>query len=364
MTDSIPWFGPEVGQPEKDAVTRVLDSGYINDGKVTRELERAIAARIGVRHCVAVTSGTTALTLALIAIGVGAGDEVIVPDLTFAATANAVVLAGASVRLVDIEPARFGIDPERVRAAIGPHTRAVMPVDVNGRGCNYEALASICKEHGIALVCDAAEGFGSSYRGKFLGAFGDAGAFSFSPNKTVTTGQGGVVVTNRDDIYHRLLELKDQGRREGGTGGNDLHPVIGFNFKLTNVQAAIGLAQLDRADQRLSHFRSRDAWYREALANVQGITFPPSSEPGEYLQWTDVLCERRDAIEGALVRNGIGNRPFWLPLHRQRPYAASDSGFPNAIRVSDHGLWLPSHFSVTREQVLRTSAVIRDALQE
>src|SRR5437588_3858813 len=228
---SVPWFAPEVGELEKSKVAEVIASNYINDGRVTREFEQRIAERIGVKYCVGVTSGTAALSLALIAVGVEPGDEVLVPDLTFIATANAARMIGAEVKLVDAEPRRFTIDVEKAAAAIGPRTRAIVPVDVNGRGADYDALEALAKEKNLNIVCDAAEGLGSKYRGRNLGTFGDAACFSFSANKTVTSGQGGMVATNSEDVYHRLLELKDQGRRHGGTGGDDLQPGIGFNFK-------------------------------------------------------------------------------------------------------------------------------------
>ncbi|MEZ5618803.1 MAG: DegT/DnrJ/EryC1/StrS family aminotransferase [Rhodocyclaceae bacterium] len=345
----IPWFGPELGEPEKQLVLEAIDSNYINDGHLTRRFEREIAQLVGRKHAVAVTSGTAAISLALMGLGIGREDEVIVPDLTFIATANAVVMAGATPRLVDIDPARFCLDPECVNEAIGPRTRAIIPVDVNGRGADYHALQAIAEEHGLYLVTDSAEAFGSSWRGKPLGSFGIAGCFSFSANKTVTTGQGGMIVTDDDGLHQRLLELKDQGRSQQGTGGDDLHPVIGFNFKLTNLQAAIGLAQLGRLDIRLAQARIREHWYRSMLNDMTHISFPPWNEQGgEVLQWTDAIVEKRDNLKEKLSKGHISTRSFWHPLHRQAPYALQDAGFSNAIRVSATGLWLPSAFSLTQ----------------
>ena len=270
-TEPIPWFEPAMGEMEKDAVLAVIESNFINDGDVTQAFEERIAELIGVKHCVAVTSGTSAISLALMGLGIGPGDEVIVPDLTFIATANAVRMTGADVKLVDVEPARFTINPGRVAESIGPRTRAIVPVDVNGRGADYDALEAICAEHDVFLVCDAAEALGSRWGGRPLGGFGDAGCFSFSPNKVVTTGQGGMIATNHAELHERLLELKDQGRRRRNAGGNDRHPVMGYNFKLTNLQAAIGIAQLERLPQRLAQARVRDQWYWESLHNRPGI---------------------------------------------------------------------------------------------
>jgi perosamine synthetase len=355
----IKWFGPQLGEREHAAVAAVIASNYINDGHVTREFEKRIAERIGTKHCIAVTSGTAAISLAVIGLGIGRGDEVLVPNLTFVATANGVRMAGADVKLIDVEPQRFTIDVDKAAAAIGPRTKAIIPVDVNGRGADYDALERLCVEHSLKLVCDAAEALGSRYYDRHLGSIGDAGCFSFSANKTVTSGQGGMISTNSDELHDRLRELKDQGRRHGGTGGDDLHPELGFNFKYTNLQAAVGLAQLELLEMRIEQFRRRDEWYRELLSDCPGIVLPrPSNWEGEVLQWTDILCANRAAVQGALAREGIDTRAFWLPVHRQIPYAAPDAGFEHTIDVSARGLWLPSAFDLTREEAKIVSDTI------
>ena len=361
----IPWFRPQFGEPEHARVAAVLASNYANDGAVTREFEKRVADRLGVSYCVAVTSGTAALALALMGLGIGPGDEVIVPDLTFAATANAVRLAGATVRLVDVEPNRFTLSPEGVRRAVNSHTAAVVPVDVNGRAADYDELQAICRTQGLFLVCDAAEAFGSTYRGESIGTFGDASCFSFSAAKTISSGQGGLVATNSDALQDRLRELKDKGRRFGGSGGDDLHPVLGFNFKYTNLQAAVANAQLDRLDDRIAHFHRRDQWYRRFLAGCPGIHFPPLPNwEGEVLQWTDVLCNDRARVQKALQEQQIDSRAFWLPLHRQPPYRSDDGEFPVTVDISARGLWLPSSFELTEQQARRVADVIRATLEQ
>lgn len=357
----IRWFFPQFGENEKNQVIKVLESNYINDGKVTLALEEKIAKMIGSRYCVAVTSGTAAITLGLMALGVGPGDEVIVPDMTFIATANAVRLTGASVKLVDIEPIRFSIDLDSASKAIGPKTKALIAVDVNGRGAQYELLEPFCKKHGLALLCDSAEALGSQYNGRYLGTYGDVGCFSFSANKTISSGQGGMIVTDRIDLYHRFRELKDQGRRFGGTGGDDLHPVMGFNFKYTNLQAAVALAQLDRIAERIAHFQKRDEWYSLELQGCPQMILPPlSTGSGEVRQWTDILCKDRARLEAALKRQEIEFRPFWFPLHTQKPYLLPDEGFENSVEISKTGLWLPSSFELSREDVAVVCKVIRE----
>jgi perosamine synthetase len=355
----IKWFGPQFGRIEQTAVAAVLASNYINDGNVTRELEEQIAERVGAKYCIAVTSGTAAISLTIIGLGIGPGDEVLVPDLTFIATANAVRLAGADVRLIEIEPHRFTINVDEAASAIGPRTKAIIPVDVNGRGADYSSLETLCAERGLKLICDSAEALGSRYHDRYLGTYGDAGCFSFSANKTISSGQGGMIATGSEELFFRLKELKDQGRRHGGTGGDDLHPAIGFNFKYTNLQAAVALAQLKLFDERLANFQRRDEWYRQLLADCPGIVIPShSNAPGEVPQWTDVLCNDRSAVLSEFFKRGIDSRPFWHPIHRQRPYYAPDNGFKNAIDISERGLWLPSSFDLTHEQ----ARVVADAI--
>jgi perosamine synthetase len=362
-TPPIAWFGPHLTGREFEHLRGVLDRQYVNDGPLAREFERRIAALVGTRHAVAVTSGTAAITLALMAAGIGPGDEVLVPDLTFAATANAVRLAGADVRLVDVEPVRFGIDPDGVEAAIGPRTRALVTVDVNGRGADYGRLEPICRNKGLVLICDAAEGLGSRHAGRAIGTFGLASCFSFSANKTITAGQGGIVTTDSDALHDRLRELKDQGRRHGGTGGDDLHPVVGFNFKFTDLQAAVAMPQLDEIEKRIAAAQRRDAMYAERLANQPGLTLPPFEEPGEVRQWTDVLIENRASVSAALDAAKIGSRAFWFPLHRQEPYAADESRFPNSTEISRRGLWLASRLDISDSDIERVASTVIAALR-
>jgi perosamine synthetase len=361
-TEKIDWFGPEMTGGELSRLKDVIDRNYVNDGPLSREFERQIAKRFDVAHAVVVANGTSAITLALMACGIGPGDEVIVPDLTFIATANAARLAGATVVLADVNPTRLTLTLETVKPLISPRTRAIVPVDVNGRAADYRRLEPFCREHGLKLVCDSCEALGSYFDGRALGSFGDAGCLSFSPNKTVTSGQGGMVLTNDGTIHGSLLELKDQGRRHRGTGGDDLHPVMGYNFKFTDLQAAVGLAQLEVLEQRLNKARIRDDWYRHALDGLPGVQFPDMDEPGEVRQWSDVLLDRRDDVRKELNRRQIDARPYWLPIHRQNPYLTSDTGFATTCNISARALWLPSGFKLTEADVGRVADGIRAAI--
>jgi perosamine synthetase len=338
----------------------VLESGYINEGEVTERFERHIAERVGARHAVATTSGTTAIFLALAARGIGHGDEVIVPDVTFIATANAVTLAGATPVLVDVDPETLNVDPDAVERAIGPRTRAITPVHVTGRSADMEAICAIAKKHALAVVEDAAEALCSRHKGRALGTWGDAGCFSFSPNKTITSGQGGMIVTDDERLAQRVRELKDQGRPMRGTGGDDLHPSLGYNFKLTNLQSAVALGQLQYLDERLARQRRIHELYAAGLRGVRGIdVLPFDTANGECPQWTDALCDRRDALVEYLKTRGASCRRYWFPLHSQAPYRQPDDAFPNATASCRRALWLPSAFTLTDEDVCAVVELVR-----
>lgn len=361
MSETIPWWEPKLGPSVRRAVLDVLDSTFLNDGPTTRALEARLAAMAGRRHGIAMPNCTSALALTMMALGIGPGDEVIVPDMTFIATANAVRLAGAQVRLVDIEPERLTIDPEQAAAAIGPATRAIIGVDFNGRGADYQALAALCAGRGIALISDSAQALGSKSHGRPLGAAGVAGCFSFSGHKMFFSGQGGMIVADDDGLVALLRDMRDQAKRDEGPLGDVRYPSVGFNFKLTSLQAAVLLAQLDEAEERLDHARHRDGWYRDLLGDLSALRFIPP-EPGEAVLWADVFSDRRDDLAKALHAAGIGFRRFYLPLHRHPPYAQSDNAFPNAVKASRTGLWLPSALSLTRDQAERVAQVMRSRL--
>lgn len=361
VTRVIPWWEPQMTGRELEGIRGVIDANYLNEGDVAAAFERELARLLGARHVVAVTSGTVSIFLALVAVGVRAGDEVLVPDLTFIATANAVTLAGAVPVLVDVDPATLLIDPAAVEAAITPRTRAIVPVHVSGRGAPMAELLAIAATHGLAVVEDAAEAFCSRQRGRCLGTLGAAGCFSFSPAKTITTGQGGAVATDDDDLAVRLRALKNQGRPTKGTGGDDLHPAIGFNFKFTNLQAAVGLAQLGELETRLARQRRVYELYVEALRGCDAIALPGFRlAEGELPLWTDALAERRDELDRHLARQGMGCRRFWHPLHTQAPYRQPDERFPAATRSSPRALWLPSAFTLSDDDVAAVGRAIRD----
>jgi perosamine synthetase len=358
---SLPWWQPEIGDREFGLVADVLKSAYINEGEVTDKLEKALAARLGVRHAVATTSGTAAIFLALRGLGIGPGDEVIVPDLTFIATANAVHLTGARPVLVDIDAKTLNISVDATERALGLRTKAIVPVHVSGRGADMQALVDLARARQLVIVEDAAEALLSKHRGKYLGTWGHAGCFSFSPNKTMTTGQGGLVVTDDDKLAVSLRQLKDQGRPVRGTGGDDEHPALGYNFKLTNLQAAVGLAQLSYLDSRMARMKELHLGYRAGLAGVAEVTLPGFEiEQGEAPQWTDAICERRDELERFLTERGAQCRRFWHPVHTHAPYRLDDGPFPTSTALCKKALWLPSAFQLTVDDVDHVCKLVRE----
>jgi perosamine synthetase len=350
-----------MGGEERANVLAVLESDFLNDGDVTTEFERKLAGVMGVKHAVAVTSGTAALYLGLKAVGVGPGDEVVVPDLTFIATANAVQMAGATPVLADVDESTLTLSGASLEKAVTRSTRAVIPVHVSGRPADVKGIAAVAARHGLRIVEDAAEALCSFASGRALGSLGDAGCFSFSPNKTITTGQGGLVVTNDDGVHARLRAFKDQGRPVRGTGGADVHPTVGYNFKFTNLQAAVGLGQLELLRSRIERQRAIHRLYRSALADCPGIRLPPFDlEGGATPQWTDAVVDERDALHDHLLANGAECRKFWFPLHTQAPYRLPDDKFPTSTRVGPKALWLPSAFTLTDGQIEFVCDRIRD----
>lgn len=365
MVKKIPWWQPQTGSREKGFIEKVLLSNFPNEGEFTAAFEQKITKIIGSKYAVAVPSGTIALFLALKGLGIGKGDEVIVPDLCFVAAPNAVDLTGATPVLVDVDPNTLMIEPGILQGAITKKTKAIIPVHISGRSADMNGIIKVTKSHKLLVVEDAAEAFYSKHKGKFLGTFGDAGCFSFSPAKIITTGQGGVIVTDNLSLYKQLKELKDQGRPARGTGGDDLHNIIGYNFKFTNLQAAFGLGQLTYFKDRVQRLRRNHALYVRNLKSVKGIDlFKCDLDAGELPLWTEAIIEQRGKLDQHLRANNIDCRRFWFPVHTQKPYRQSDSKFPNSTKLSPKVLWLPSAFTLSDNDVHYVCKMIRDFLKK
>jgi perosamine synthetase len=357
---TIPWWTVQLSGSEKKYISEVLDSNYLNEGQTNEEFENLIAKLVGVKHAITTTSGTIALFLALKAKGIGPGDVVLVPNLTFIATATAVKLTGATVQLAEVDLLDMTIQETEIQRAVDNGISAIIPVHVSGRSAWNGALRKIRNENRIPIIEDAAEAFGSKDPKtlQHLGSLGTAGIFSFSPNKIITTGQGGAIVTNEDEIMLKIRAMKDQGRPSRGTGGADLHPMEGYNFKFTNLQAAVGLAQVEQISIRIAHLTEIYNLYRKSIKDCSHVRlFPFNTDNGEFPLWPELWAREKIQIQEKLRASGIGYRNIWFPLNTQ-PVFKNLKEFPNSQELSSTTIWLPSSFELTPDQVLEISRLI------
>lgn len=360
----IPVSAPNLGGHELDYVIDCVRSGWVSSrGSYLLRFEQEFAHRLGVPHAVAVSSGTTALHLALASWDIGPGDEVIVPDLTFAATANAVLHAGATPVLVDVRADTLTLDPAAVEAAITPRTRAILPVHLFGQMADMDALCDLASRHGLVMIEDAAEALGSRIGERPAGTIGNAGCFSFFANKLITTGEGGMVVFNDAGRAERARRLRDHGM---AANRRYWHEEVGFNYRMTNLQAALGCAQLERMDAFLSWRQRLAQEYGRRLAALPAIQRPVERDGifnSHWIYWIalpDGADESaRDQIIARMAEHGIETRPMFHPLHVMPPYRrfAGARGFPVSTAFSHRGLCLPTATDTTLddlEHVTRT----------
>jgi perosamine synthetase len=348
-------------------VRECLDTNWISSqGTFVSAFERAFAKFCGVGHAVATNSGTAALHLALVALGIGPGDEVIVPSLTFVATANAVRYCGAVPVLVDNDPLTFNISPDDVRARITARTAAIVPVHLFGQTADMDALLAIAREHGLYVIEDACEAHGARHNGRRAGALGHCGAFSFYGNKIVTTGEGGMVTTDDAALAERLRLYRGQGM---SPDRRYWFPVIGFNYRMTNIAAAIGLGQIERIDHHLAARRRVAAAYERELGRLADRVQLPQAAPwAEPVYWmytiqvSDGARVSRDDVGAALSARGIETRPMFHPMHRLPPYREDAKRFPNAERCAARGLSLPTHAGLGDDDVQRIVSALADVL--
>ena len=350
MTDPIRLARPDVGDAELAAVAEVVGSGQLTMGPKVDEFEAAIAGAVGTAHAAVVSSGTAALHLALLALEIGPGDEVIVPAYTFPATANVVELCGATAVLVDVDPDTFNLDVAAVAAALTARTRAVMAVHLFGRPVEWEALQTAVPQE-VALVEDAAGALGARYRGTPCGALGVAGCLSFHPRKIVTTGEGGAVTTNEASLDAAVRRFRHHGWRTLG----DM-PAPGFNYRLPDLLCAIGIPQLARLEELLVARERVAGWYTERLEHHVST---PSAADGDRHGWQAyvIQLERRDEALAALREAGIEAQIGTWALHRLEPYRAQGP-FPGADCAFERALALPFATTTTEEEVERIAAVL------
>ena len=353
----IPVAAPILNGNEKKYVMDCLESTWISStGEYIDRFEKAFAEFCGTKRAVSCSNGTTALHLALMALGVGPGDEVIVPTLTFVATANAVTYCGARPVFVDCEPESWNIDPNLIAAKITPRTKGIIVVHLFGHPVDMDSVLSLARRHGLFVLEDAAQAHGAEYKGKKIGSLGDVATFSFFGNKIISTGEGGMVVTNDASIADKVNPLKNHGM---DPKRHYWHTVVGYNYRMTNVAAAIGLAQIERVDWQISRRREIASWYRDALQDTREMTCQREQQWAKHVWWMfsvvmdDNFSVNRDQVMKNLHERGIETRPFVYPLHMLPPYRKSSEGeiFPIAERLARGGINLPTWAGLTRNDV-------------
>lgn len=359
MNYKYPVYQPSLTGNEKKYVNECLDSTWISSkGKFVKQFEEQFAGYVGTRHAASVCNGTVAIHLALVALGIGRGDEVIVPTLTYVASVNAIAYTGATPVFADSVKATWQLDPAEVRSRITPRTRAVLVVHLYGHPCEMDEIVALCEEHNLFLVEDCAEAIGTRYKGRHVGSFGHISTFSFFGNKTITTGEGGMVVTNDDTLHDRSVHFKGQGLAKYR---EYWHDVVGYNYRMTNVCAAIGLAQLERVDDLLTRKRAVADGYRARLEG-SGFEFHGEAAGCLHSYWMcSVLTQNsaeRDAVRARLSDAGIETRPLFYPVHTMPMYSRRYERFQVAENLGWRGINLPSYPDLKEQDV----AYIADAL--
>jgi perosamine synthetase len=355
----IPVAAPLIGARDVEYVADAVRSGWVSSiGPYLDHFERDFAAFCGTRHGVAVCNGTASLHLALAALGIGPGDEVIVPDLTFAATAHAVILAGATPVFADVDPETWCIDPCALDRAIGPRTRAVIPVHLYGHPADMDAILALTATRGIVVIEDAAEAHGARVGSTRVGAIGTVGSFSFYGNKIITTGEGGMLTTDDAALAARLRFLRDHGMTKAR---RYFHTELAFNYAMSNMQAALGVAQLEKVDQLLAKKRDVFGWYARRLRGRVGLNAERDGYIATYWMVCAVLSAgdpaERDAVCARLSERGIETRPFFTAMSRLphlrscRAVSPDGDGCPVAVGVSERGFNLPSGCGLERGDV-------------
>jgi len=367
----IPVNEPLLNGNEERYLLECIRSGWISsEGPFVREFEEKFAFRVGRRFGVAVCNGTAALEVAITASGIGPGDEVIIPTFTIISCAVAVIRAGGVPVVVDCDPLTWNMDVGRIEERITPRTRAIMAVHIYGLPVDMEPLLAIAKRYGIAVIEDAAEAHGLTYRGLPCGSFGLASCFSFYPNKHVTTGEGGMVVTDDESLATRCRSLRNLCFGEGNS--RFVHEELGWNYRMTNMQAAIGLAQLERLDEFVAKKRIVGKRYREMLEGLPLYYQPGFTDTAENVNWVfavvldDSLNLDASGVMAKLTAKGVGTRPFFWPMHEQpvlrRSCLFSGESYPIAERIARRGFYLPSGLSLTLSQQERVISAVREVL--
>ena len=344
----IPQIEPWLGKEEIKEVTESIQANWISGGPKLKEFQEKIAKLFQVKHALGVCNGTQALYVGLKALGVGEGDEVIVPDFTFIASANAVVWAGAKPVFVDVDKKTFNIDPKKIEKAITKKTKAIMPVHIYGQSAQMPEIMNIAKKHKLYVIEDAAQGVGVSYEGKPVGSFGEVSCLSFYADKILTTGEGGMVLTNDEKIAKKATILLNQGR----TGrGWYIHDEIGYNFRMTDLQAGVGLGQLKKLSTIIKRRKKVEELYRTYLSDIVGVELPYIDEKGVNVPFRiTILVDDPQKLLEYLDKKGIKAARSFYPLHLQ-PCYNEKGNFPNSLFGYEKLLRLPSAVTLRKEEV-------------
>ena len=368
MNRPIPLARPNISQAEIDAVVAVLRTPSLSLGPKVPEFENAFARYCGTKHAVACINGTAGLHLLVRAMGIGPGDEVITTPFSFVASSNCVLMEGATPVFVDIDPHTWNIDPQRVAAAVTGKTRAIIPVDVFGQPADMDAIRHIAERHNLHVIEDSCEALGSRYKGHPAGSLGDAGVFGFYPNKQITTGEGGMIVTDDLAVADLCRSMRNQGRDTGG--GWLAHPRMGYNYRLSDINAALGLAQLERIREIVAERNRVHALYRERLGDERRLTLQRVA-PDIEISWFVFVVRLsdkhtqadRDRILQTLNERGIGCRNYFAPIHLQPFYAErfgfKPGDFPICEALAARTVALPFHHELTESDVDRVCGELR-----
>jgi len=343
VSKMIPQYRTYLDEKEIEGLIDVIKSGWVGEGEKTKLFEEKIIDLIKTKYAISVSNGTIALFIALKALGIKINDEVILPDLTFIASANSILMAGAKHVFVDVDKDSFNIDPSLIEEKITDKTKAIMTVHLYGKPAEMEKINKIAKKNNIFVIEDAAEAFGAKYNDKPVGSLGDISCFSFFANKNITTGEGGMITTNDDKLAKKCRIIKDQGRTKKGS---HVHPYFGFNARFTDLQAAIGLAQLSKFNKILKIKKEHQALYESLLPNIEF----PLKKNGEVIWFTNILVDNPEGLQKFLFKNSIEARRFFIPLHKQ-PFYSLKGNFPNSDYLYDHGLSLPSYVLLKNEEI-------------
>ena len=371
--ERIPVAGPSITEKEVDYVTDAVSVAWYGNANIYHErFEKAFAEYLGVRYALALPSCTSAIHLSLLALGVGPGDEVIVPEATWIATAAPVTYVGATPVFADIDEKTWCLSASSFQDCITSRTKAVIPVDLYGNMPDMDGILSVAQRNNVPVIEDAAEAAGAEYKGKHAGSFGDTGVFSFHGSKTLTTGEGGMLVTNRKDIYRRALFLRDHGRNPGDN--SFWNTEIAYKYKMSSMQAALGLAQLERIEELIQRKREIFGWYKEELFGIESLALNPESDETRNSYWmVTVLLDNalgvdRDCLLKAMDGKKIDCRPFFHPLSSLPAYQHLDQARQARRRnqvsygICPRGLNLPSALNLTRDQVRYVSSTLLESL--